>query len=88
MATKASLKTIECRRRLKHRLIQYFGGCCIRCGYDKCEGALEFHHRDPTEKCFGISRTNRSFAKQLEEAKKCDLLCVNCHAEEHYNTSG
>lgn len=28
--------------------IAYKGGKCQICGYDKCVGALEFHHLDPT----------------------------------------
>ena len=27
-----------------------YNGKCIRCGYDKCISALEFHHIDPTKK--------------------------------------
>ena len=43
------------KRILKHKLIQYKGGKCQKCGYDKCEGALQFHHRDPKEKEFTLS---------------------------------
>lgn len=35
--------------------IEYKGGKCSICGYDRCKGALEFHHMDPNEKDFGIS---------------------------------
>ena len=31
------------------------GGKCIRCGYNKCLKALEFHHLDPSKKDFTIS---------------------------------
>ena len=30
--------------------VEYKGGCCQNCGYDKCIDALEFHHLDPTIK--------------------------------------
>ena len=65
-------------------LIQYAGGACQHCGYNKCIRALEFHHVDPTQKDFGISRTlTKSVAKLKEEVSKCILLCSNCHAEIH-----
>ena len=40
------------RRAIKNALIQYKGGKCCRCGYDKSFRALEFHHLDPNEKRF------------------------------------
>lgn len=77
------------KRTIKHNLIQYKGGKCQRCGYDKCEGALQFHHRDPAEKEFTLSSTNISkeitMEKLYAEVDKCDLLCANCHAEIHYS---
>ena len=35
---------------LKLKAIEYKGGKCIKCGYDKCYSALAFHHRDPNKK--------------------------------------
>ena len=77
------------KRKLKHLLIQYKGGKCQKCGYDKCEGALHFHHRNPEEKEFGLGGINLndsdfSLPNLLTEIDKCDLLCANCHAEMHY----
>ena len=77
------------KRALKHLLVQYKGGKCQKCGYDKCEGALQFHHRDPKQKDFTLSQinlndTNFSMEKIKQEIDKCDLLCANCHFEEHY----
>ena len=56
------------------------------CGYNSCIAALEFHHRDPTQKDFTISKIkNRSFdMKVKQELDKCDLLCSNCHKETHF----
>lgn len=57
---------------------------CQICGYNKCMRALEFHHKDPTQKDFGISRQlNRNIDDLKAEVDKCILLCSNCHAEEH-----
>ncbi len=70
-------------RRLK--LIEDFGHRCARCGYNECVEALEFHHVDASTKIFSL--TTRGFSKSPErvkdEAKKCILLCANCHREEH-----
>lgn len=42
---------------------------------------MDFHHRNPEEKEFNISRTSfrKGRAKLLIEMAKCDLLCSNCH---------
>ena len=63
------------RYRIKKKLfaIVYKGGKCQKCGYDKCIGALDFHHLDPNVKEGGIIGTTASLEKQREEAKKCRL---------------
>ena len=71
------------RRRVKEILVAEAGGACQLCGYDRFRGALQFHHVDPAEKRFHIAArgVTRSLAKAREEARKCVLLCANCHAE-------
>ena len=59
------------------------GGKCIRCGYNKCLKALEFHHLDPSQKDFTISNDHFKLKEAVEESKKCILLCSNCHKEFH-----
>ena len=72
------------RRAIKNALIKYGGGKCQKCGYNACQRALEFHHLDPTQKDFGISKTlTKSISDLKSEVDKCILLCSNCHAEEH-----
>mgnify|MGYP000862484749 CR=1 FL=1 len=73
------------RKNVKRKLIEYAGGKCIHCGYDRCDGVLQFHHRDPKEKSFAIAKSGltRSFDKLKAEVDKCDLVCANCHAEVH-----
>lgn len=74
------------RQKRKSDLVYIMGGKCQICGYNKCEAALEFHHCDPNEKEFGLSSGNcRSLEKDLREARKCILLCANCHREVEYN---
>ena len=74
---------VNWRRRAKARLIDAAGGRCQLCGYDRYQGALQFHHLDRAEKRFTISRRGitRAFNELREEAAKCTLLCANCHAE-------
>ncbi len=71
------------RRKVKEILVQEAGGACAICGYDKWVGALQFHHRDPADKEFEISGAGitRSLERARTEARKCVLLCSNCHAE-------
>jgi len=72
----------------KHMLIDLKGGCCSRCGYNKCIHALQFHHVDASTKEYQLdirSLSNRSWANILQEAEKCILLCANCHAEHHHD---
>jgi hypothetical protein len=59
-------------------------GCSI-CGYDKCMSALEFHHVNPSEKSFAISKAHSGYSLNeiLEELEKCVLVCANCHKEIH-----
>lgn len=73
------------RKKVKHKAVEYKGGCCQRCGYNKYAEVLEFHHRDPCEKDFAISSKNhaRSWNIVKAELDKCDLLCANCHREVH-----
>lgn len=77
---------VNWRRRTKLKLIEYKGGKCEKCGYDKpCPSAYDFHHKDPATKEFGIGAggVTLSFEKLKAEADKCQLLCRNCHAETH-----
>jgi len=73
------------RKRLKQRAVDYKGGSCNLCGYNRCVEALQFHHRDPDQKDFGIAKSGRchTWEKVQEELDKCDMLCANCHAETH-----
>jgi len=74
-------------KRRKAELIKAKGGACSNCGYNRSQCALSFHHRDPSKKSFGLDArriANRAWKRVLAEAEKCDLLCLNCHAELHF----
>ncbi|KKK68951.1 hypothetical protein LCGC14_2938920 [marine sediment metagenome] len=83
---KAQSRYVEERRRKFRKLAaDYKGGKCTKCGYNKCLDALEFHHRNPTEKEFNISSSYcLSWENIKRELDKCDLLCANCHREVEY----
>ena len=68
----------------KQKAVNYKGGCCIICKYNRSLSALEFHHLDPSKKDFAISKyVNIEFHKIKKELDKCILLCSNCHREIH-----
>lgn len=71
------------RRTVKRQLVADAGGACVLCGYGRWIGALQFHHVDPGRKEFHIAQRgySRSLARSRAEARKCVLLCANCHAE-------
>lgn len=73
------------RRRVKEMAIDRLGGMCQVCGYQRCQKALDFHHKDESNKKFGISDQgySRSWKAIEAEVDKCYLLCANCHREVH-----
>lgn len=70
------------RRKVKILAIEYKGGKCQLCGYNRYPGALDLHHV-LGEKSFGIGDKGytRSWEKIRAEIDKCVLLCANCHRE-------
>lgn len=73
----------ECRRRTKAKAVAYKGGKCCRCGLEGPPAVYDFHHTDPKQKEFGLSRVVMSFAKMQKELDKTILLCANCHRLVH-----
>ena len=71
------------RRTVKAALVSEAGGCCCICGYRRSMRALHFHHLDPSAKRFAINAQGMSLGLESlrAEARKCILLCSNCHAE-------
>ena len=57
------------QRGLKIRLLNLRGHRCERCDYDKIE-ILQVHYKDRN--------------RQHNELSNLELICPNCHAEEHY----
>lgn len=77
------------RRDVKAILVAEAGGRCAICGYDRCRAALAFHHLDPDAKRMHVSADGRGTALDVlrAEARKCVLLCHNCHAEVESGTA-
>mgnify|MGYP000591959595 CR=1 FL=1 len=68
----------------KLKLLETFGSKCSVCGYDNNYAALCFHHT--RDKTFGIDLrqcSNTKWETLVEEAKKCVVMCHNCHMEHH-----
>lgn len=63
---------------------------CARCGYRKSARALDMHHRDHEGGKGGsengismLVKRSFSWARIESELAKCEVLCSNCHREEH-----
>lgn len=69
----------------KQWALDYKGGACQNCGYDKCARALCFHHLDPSKKEMEINSSFAARSQKVRQAEldKCILLCANCHMEVH-----
>jgi hypothetical protein len=69
------------RQRIKIALVEAFGHKCACCGLEDNVVLYDFHHINPEMKSFGISNASTTRSKQayLDEAKKCVMLCANCH---------
>jgi hypothetical protein len=69
--------------------VEYKGGQCLLCGYNRCNDALQFHHRDSNEKDITPAKM-RLWSKEraMVELDKCNLICSNCHAEVHFKERG
>lgn len=77
-------KVAEHRRKLKRKSVDYSGGECLKCGYNKSLAALVFHHTDPTTKEHGFNGGKTTdWPKWKVEIDKCVMLCQNCHMELH-----
>lgn len=76
----------EKRKLWKKYVIKVKGGKCCKCGYDKCQEALDLHHRDgniKTETPTELLRNAQNWEDIEKEIEACDLLCANCHREIH-----
>lgn len=83
-------RAADFRRTMKRKCIAYKGNACKKCGYDKYDAAMDFHHLNPEHKDFNISAkitTLTNFENIKLELDKCVLLCCRCHREVHEDPS-
>ena len=75
----------QARKTYVSDLKKQYGGKCKICGYKRCFDALVFHHKNPKNKKDKVSKIvyRKGIKAAKEEAKKCVLICANCHAEVH-----
>lgn len=73
------------KRLRKQKAVEYMGGKCCRCGYNRSLFALQFHHVDHTTKRYTVAAILASgkWETIAAELDKCIMLCANCHFEEH-----
>jgi hypothetical protein len=73
------------RQEKLEKIKSFTGDACWECGYNKCWGALDFHHVYPEEKSFSLTMCEIQFSWEriFPEIKKCVLLCCRCHREVH-----
>lgn len=76
--------SVTYRRKAKNRLVDAFHGKCGLCGYCTCKSAFDFHHVDPSDKEINLAMLIQyKWSRLVKEAKKCVMVCRNCHAEVH-----
>lgn len=60
---------------------------CQECGERFEPHQMDFDHRDPAAKSFGLTWSRAMLAPRqrlLDEIAKCDVICSNCHAVRTY----
>jgi hypothetical protein len=79
-ATNMAVYMAERRKTRRSKLIEMSGGKCVKCG---STDDLNFDHKDPKERSFRLNGKDLdgSWEKILEEWRKCQLLCRNCHIQ-------
>lgn len=59
---------------------------CAHCG-DTRYYVLDFHHPDQNKEYEVSQMHGFSLEKIIREIEKCEVLCANCHREEHHRLS-
>lgn len=87
LCRKCSVKKSSNRvRDNKQRLVEFLGGQCVVCGYNRYVGAMHFHHTEPNLKVIPwnkIRSANWDTLKAWALGEKVVLHCANCHIELH-----
>lgn len=83
MKTYNSHYMVQKRIEQKNKIIQLLGGKCCKCNYDKSNRALHPHHLENKNFGIGGNGSYKTWDLILNEIKKCELLCSNCHRIKH-----
>jgi hypothetical protein len=80
-----SKRMITRQQNRKKEAVDYMGGKCSLCGYNKCIRALEFHHTDSTQKSkdYNENFDKWNMQRKKQELENCIIVCSNCHREIH-----
>lgn len=81
LSNRVSRNVMNFRTRIKVALVEANEHKCACCGLVDDYIVYDFHHLRPEDKSFGISNNSTTHSKQgyADEAKKCVMLCANCH---------
>lgn len=78
------IKALKARLKLRKQYQDFKNNKpCFDCGVKYPYYVLDYDHRNPTTKFMEISKIVMRYGmrRMLEEIKKCDLVCSNCHRE-------
>ena len=76
---------MERRDKDKQKLVDHFGDRCDDCGGSFPVCCYDFHHIDPSTNEFEIAPyLGNKYERVFTEAKKCVMICSNCHRIRHY----
>ncbi len=84
---KAKPRTLSYKLELKKKAVKYMDGQCRDCKNKFPLCAYDFHHLNPTQKDFSISKKT-NFEEVKVELDKCVMLCKNCHSIRHVKNQG
>ena len=81
----------RCNERAKARraktlaqLVERMGDKCLICGQQYPHEVYDFHHLNPQEKSGLVSQMiPKGLVVAWREARKCVLVCANCHRQIH-----
>jgi hypothetical protein len=78
-----NIRSMDKQKETKRKIVEYLGGSCSVCGYNRCLRSLCLHHPG-SDKDINFSHIkNWKWERVVSEIEKCILICANCHGEAH-----
>lgn len=75
----------KCRKKLREFLIGVKQVPCTDCGKCYPYYVMDFDHVDEKQASISQLVSNGAMKKLVEELKKCEIVCANCHRERTHN---